>query len=422
MVKKETKNSESTQTDKLPNKLMSRSIQTSMNLLDIQNEETQTNDNHTSNNSGIVPVIVEHTLSESNDENICKQDNKNEDIIEAKSLSSASTDSEVFKTPNQSPLPERKTLEEISPEIDKINKSDGKEKPSDSDKKHPKLSFLAVIALKRKIARHRNKNKRKLSLEDENKNAEGKNKSSKANKAKEIIPEVSDKPESADIEGKKYLQNFYLENETSFNVGNITYLPETDILDVDEIKHDISIQDKKLSFDIINEPVAPENTYMHAHRELAKRRQSEVFREKRKKALTYCKKFVAFLFSHIGLCSLMVAYAILGGTIFKASEGPFEIQTKVRVNNEREKTKNQILELATEMLLNKKSRNDTGNEIDKLLHSFQTEVYIATDLHGFNNGGQDELETEEQWSFASSLLFAITVMTTIGKFNSLFSI
>jgi hypothetical protein len=73
-----------------------------------------------------------------------------------------------------------------------------------------------------------------------------------------------------------------------------------------------------------------------------------------------------FLFSHIGLCSLMVAYAILGGFIFRAIEGPFEIETKIKVISERQKTRDQIMQLATSLILNKRSRNNVSKEIDIL--------------------------------------------------------
>ncbi|OQV25261.1 hypothetical protein BV898_00945 [Hypsibius exemplaris] len=45
----------------------------------------------------------------------------------------------------------------------------------------------------------------------------------------------------------------------------------------------------------------------------------------------YCKKFIAFLFSHIGLCGLVVAYVILGAITFSYLEADNERMVKVRV-------------------------------------------------------------------------------------------
>lgn len=406
------------------NKLMSRSIQTSMQYLDIdKNHHERKAECKNENIISVVPLIVEHTINEDDARQNRKSISPNEKCLDERSISHNSSESEEFKTPKQSPLPERKKIDEIIPvEITAktTDDTDEKIKQKESDKKSPKLSFLAVVALKRKLARQRKKKKRKMSQDD-------KNKEKNDDKPEVILPEVSDKPEKSDIENEKYLTSFYLENETNFNIGTLSYLPETDIVDVDELNKDLSHKDKKLSFDIISEPDnSMSDTYMHKHRQIAKRRQSEVFREKRAKALTYCKKFVAFLFSHIGLCSLMVAYAIVGGFIFRAIEGPFEIETKIKVISERQKTRDQIMELATSLILNKRSRNNVSKEIDILLRDFQREVYIATDIHGFNNEDSNadsvDGQTAEQWSLASSLLFAITVMTTIGKFIFYFRI
>jgi hypothetical protein len=409
---------------KIPfNKLMSRSIQTSMQCLDIDKDQHESKAECKNENIiSVVPLIVEHTINEDSTRQNRKSITSSEQFLDERSISHNSSESEEFKTPKQSPLPERKIVDEIIPvEITAKTTNDTEErvKQKESEKKSPKLSFLAVVALKRKLGRQRKKKKRKMSKDD-------KNKERNDEKPEVILPEVSDKSEQSDIENEKYLTSFYLENETNFNIGTLSYLPETDIVDVDELNKDLSHKDKKLSFDIISEPDnSMSDTYMHKHRQMAKRRQSEVFREKRAKALTYCKKFVAFLFSHIGLCSLMVAYAILGGFIFRAIEGPFEIETKIKVISERQKTRDQIMQLATSLILNKRSRNNVSKEIDILLSDFQREVYIATDIHGFNNDDSaDSVDGQkaEQWSLASSLLFAITVMTTIGKFIFYFRI
>lgn len=51
-------------------------------------------------------------------------------------------------------------------------------------------------------------------------------------------------------------------------------------------------------------------------------------------------------------------------------------------------------------------------EMERVLKEFQTEIYEATKLRGWD--GQSDT-AEAQWSFPNSLLYSITVITTIGK-------
>jgi len=52
------------------------------------------------------------------------------------------------------------------------------------------------------------------------------------------------------------------------------------------------------------------------------------FLTKRRRCINMVKKFLAFLFSTIGLCCLLVGYTILGGVIFRSIEGPYELLIK----------------------------------------------------------------------------------------------
>jgi len=53
-------------------------------------------------------------------------------------------------------------------------------------------------------------------------------------------------------------------------------------------------------------------------------------RRRRRQAVVSCgKRVVAFLFSHVGLAAMVVAYSILGGFLFRALEAPYERELKV---------------------------------------------------------------------------------------------
>lgn len=146
------------------------------------------------------------------------------------------------------------------------------------------------------------------------------------------------------------------------------------------------------------------------------RRESKVFRmiERRRKILSCIKKFIAFLFSHIGLCSLVVAYSIMGGFVFKALEGPYEQNKTVNVTSLRMDTISKISQLSVELNMTKLSLWNFTKQVNNVLVTFQQRVHNATKNDVYYTSNSDE-KTDIKWSYASSLLYAITVMTTIGK-------
>ena len=140
-------------------------------------------------------------------------------------------------------------------------------------------------------------------------------------------------------------------------------------------------------------------------------------RRQRQKCINCIKKMAAFLFSHIGLAAMVVAYSIMGGFLFKALEAPFEIRQKVKISSWKE---DQIVEIHKyAMLLNSTINNVTFNkynfteQIRRILLEFQGKVTTAVKDNGWD--GRDSMdEATLQWSFAGALLYAVTVITTIG--------
>lgn len=128
------------------------------------------------------------------------------------------------------------------------------------------------------------------------------------------------------------------------------------------------------------------------------------------KCSSCCKKFVAFLFSTIGLTCVLCGYTIFGGFVFMWLEAPNEVQLKNHVQTTRKFYVDKLWNLTEELnMFHPQNWSDMANRI---LMEYTTEVYVATKHKGWD--GKDGV-TEMQWTFAGSLLYSITVITTIGK-------
>ncbi|XP_062582724.1 TWiK family of potassium channels protein 7-like [Saccostrea cucullata] len=131
--------------------------------------------------------------------------------------------------------------------------------------------------------------------------------------------------------------------------------------------------------------------------------------QRKERCWVCCKKFTAFLFSHIGLCGLVIAYSIMGGFVFMSLEASHEIMERGSVDMRRKSQIERLWNITNfNLILGKKNWT---YEVDKVLRDFQTDIYEATKLRGWDGQGED---ADAQWSFANSLLYSITVITTIG--------
>lgn len=135
-------------------------------------------------------------------------------------------------------------------------------------------------------------------------------------------------------------------------------------------------------------------------------------KSQRRKELCWmcCKKFTAFLFSHIGLCGLVIAYSIMGGFIFMSLESSQEMLERKSVDLSRKLQLERMWNITVDTLI--LGKQNWTYEMERVLKEFQTEIYEATKLRGWD--GQSDT-AEAQWSFPNSLLYSITVITTIGK-------
>ena len=105
-------------------------------------------------------------------------------------------------------------------------------------------------------------------------------------------------------------------------------------------------------------------------------------RRQRQKVVSCCKKFVAFLFSHIGLAAMVVAYSIMGGFLFKALEAPYEYQEKLRILNFKQDQIEQIFQLAVHLSLNNLDKGNFTSKLGGIFLDFQQEVVVAVTKQG----------------------------------------
>lgn len=130
------------------------------------------------------------------------------------------------------------------------------------------------------------------------------------------------------------------------------------------------------------------------------------------KCKDYCRKFLAFLFSHVGLCALVVGYAIGGALVFQHIEAPHEDMEQMVIKQEvdvlRNQTLNDLWNITTALnVFNKKS---WSNFTQLRLSAYQKEF-----VRRIKDDGYDAAPDSSKWTFSGAFLFSLTVITTIGK-------
>ena len=92
----------------------------------------------------------------------------------------------------------------------------------------------------------------------------------------------------------------------------------------------------------------------------------------------FLKKFVAFLFSHIGLTCTVVLYAILGGFLFQATEAPNEKELRQLVTH----TKNVYLDKLVDFIDESSPQDMTHRllwteKVDGMLREFKNDMHAV---------------------------------------------
>ena len=113
--------------------------------------------------------------------------------------------------------------------------------------------------------------------------------------------------------------------------------------------------------------------------------------------------------SHLGMCGLVGAYALLGAALFRHVELPHEQQLQGHIANDT----NDVVEDLYAYILRQSVLTESGvrAEAERLLKQYELKIIDAAKREGYS--GDDSL-IEYQWTFSGALLYSITVFTTIG--------
>jgi len=123
-----------------------------------------------------------------------------------------------------------------------------------------------------------------------------------------------------------------------------------------------------------------------------------------------CKSFTTFIFSRVGLCLLVVAYAFGGGVLFQFLEAKNEEKTINKVQQHLNATVEKLFEHSMNSTV--LYQNNWTAMARVILEEYQKSIVSQT-----KRGSQGERISDdtEQWNFPGAILYAITVITTIGK-------
>ena len=130
-----------------------------------------------------------------------------------------------------------------------------------------------------------------------------------------------------------------------------------------------------------------------------------------------CRKFMKFLFSHVGLCAMVVLYCVAGGFIFEHLEKNNEQQICYDSRDEYEpmenKTLNQMISVITENE-NAADKSVMTIQLRSILQTYRDNS-IAIGYEGTVCGDiGKEGGVPYQWSWSGALYFSVTVISTIG--------
>ena len=126
----------------------------------------------------------------------------------------------------------------------------------------------------------------------------------------------------------------------------------------------------------------------------------------REKLKDCCRKFVAFMFTQVGVGAVVVCYAIAGAFAFMSIEAEVDSEINETVDNIRTSCVKDLWNVTDH--LNVLHKDKWYFDVRKLLINYQQNISQAI------KSGYDGRSNAERWSFPSALMFSLSVFTMIG--------
>ncbi|KAI6240044.1 Potassium channel subfamily K member 18 [Aphelenchoides fujianensis] len=130
-------------------------------------------------------------------------------------------------------------------------------------------------------------------------------------------------------------------------------------------------------------------------------------RSKVTRVVNLVKRIIAFFFSHVGLCALVIGYALLGAVVFRAVEGPHEEYIQKEVSSARNRAIN-VAWNAT-FRVNKLDQSQWEKTVYAQVKLFQRKCMWAIPSRIRREGARDIRPMD---------VHGLTVITTIGYGNT----
>lgn len=125
----------------------------------------------------------------------------------------------------------------------------------------------------------------------------------------------------------------------------------------------------------------------------------------------YCRTGATFVFSHIGLCSLVFGYTVMGAFTFEALEAPNELRNRQKMIEAKNNVTRDLWTLTSSGAY--LSEGNWSENATAMLKNFEMNLVKAVRKEGFDGSESGT----PQWSFSGALLYSIIVITTIGYGN-----
>lgn len=119
-----------------------------------------------------------------------------------------------------------------------------------------------------------------------------------------------------------------------------------------------------------------------------------------KKLKNCCRTFTEFMFTQVGVGALVVAYTLMGASIFQHIETQIEDVSLAKVENQLNETVNHMWVLTNRY--NVLNKDLWTSDINQALHIHEEKLVYYIQKYGY-----DQQTNAERWTFPSALMFAL---------------